>query len=161
MAGAVPSVNKAPGPTSDAAAAISAAIALIVVLVLVVARRIRPARPPGASREADQDGRRDGLAGFLRAAKHRMQRAVPADGGVEAELGLSATRRPPSRLQALRSARQPKPSCPICAGDLASGSGLQQLPCGHLCHRSCAARWLNGFEVTCPLWRVFSFLSRA
>lgn len=44
--------------------------------------------------------------------------------------------------------------CPICLDPLGSFGAAARLPCGHIFHRDCIARWLDRGCLTCPVCRM-------
>jgi hypothetical protein len=48
----------------------------------------------------------------------------------------------------------PGTECSICLDDLEAGNSLRRLPCQHVFHSTCIARWLVERSATCPLCKV-------
>lgn len=47
--------------------------------------------------------------------------------------------------------------CSICLDDFAPGQRVRQLPCGHIFHSTCIARWLVERNAVCPLCKLDVF----
>ncbi|XP_024980148.1 probable E3 ubiquitin-protein ligase XERICO [Cynara cardunculus var. scolymus] len=46
-----------------------------------------------------------------------------------------------------------KQECSVCLIDFRPDAEINRLSCGHVFHKSCLEKWLNYWNVTCPLCR--------
>ncbi|KAI3716139.1 hypothetical protein L6452_23264 [Arctium lappa] len=46
-----------------------------------------------------------------------------------------------------------KQECSVCLNDFKPDAEINRLTCGHVFHKSCLEKWLNYWNITCPLCR--------
>ncbi|TYH63496.1 hypothetical protein ES332_D07G196900v1 [Gossypium tomentosum] len=63
------------------------------------------------------------------------------------------SRMPSTRYDAVCSGSQPEHDCSVCLTRFEPESEINRLSCGHLFHKVCLEKWLNYWNVTCPLCR--------
>ncbi|CAJ1935735.1 unnamed protein product [Cylindrotheca closterium] len=59
--------------------------------------------------------------------------------------------------EGLETASQMMGECSICLDDFIAGQRVRQLPCGHVFHSTCIARWLVERNAVCPLCKLDVF----
>ncbi|KAG8640440.1 probable E3 ubiquitin-protein ligase XERICO [Manihot esculenta] len=62
-------------------------------------------------------------------------------------------RSPATRFDAVSSCKQPENVCSVCLTEFEPESEINCLSCGHLFHKVCLEKWLDYWNVTCPLCR--------
>lgn len=50
--------------------------------------------------------------------------------------------------------QQPEHECSVCLTKFEPESEINCLPCGHLFHKACLEKWLEYWNITCPLCRT-------
>ncbi|KAJ9176752.1 hypothetical protein P3X46_012032 [Hevea brasiliensis] len=63
------------------------------------------------------------------------------------------SRSPATRFDAVCSCKQSQHDCPVCLTQFEPDSVINCLSCGHLFHKVCLEKWLDYWNVTCPLCR--------
>ncbi|KAL4340700.1 hypothetical protein GQ457_08G015760 [Hibiscus cannabinus] len=64
------------------------------------------------------------------------------------------SRTPTIQFDAVCSFKQPQHDCSVCLTQFEPKSEINHLSCGHLFHKACLEKWLNYWNVTCPLCRT-------
>lgn len=64
------------------------------------------------------------------------------------------SRIPAIRFDTVCSFKQPEHECPVCLSEFEPESEINHLSCGHLFHKTCLEKWLNYWNITCPLCRT-------
>ncbi|KAL3944469.1 MAG: hypothetical protein SGBAC_001446 [Bacillariaceae sp.] len=59
--------------------------------------------------------------------------------------------------EGLETSSQMMGECSICLDDFCAGQRVRQLPCGHVFHSTCIARWLVERNAVCPLCKLDVF----
>ncbi|OIW20919.1 hypothetical protein TanjilG_25091 [Lupinus angustifolius] len=49
---------------------------------------------------------------------------------------------------------QPEHDCTVCLTEFEPKSEINRLPCGHIFHKVCLEKWLDYWNITCPLCRT-------
>ncbi|PIN20350.1 hypothetical protein CDL12_06941 [Handroanthus impetiginosus] len=49
----------------------------------------------------------------------------------------------------------PRQECSICLSEFELNAEVNHLSCGHFFHKSCLEKWLNYWNITCPLCRNY------
>ncbi|XP_042520670.1 probable E3 ubiquitin-protein ligase XERICO [Macadamia integrifolia] len=63
-------------------------------------------------------------------------------------------RTPAVKYGSLCNCNQSEQECPVCLNRFERDSEVNQLCCGHLFHKICLERWLDYWNITCPLCRT-------
>ncbi|KAJ9169907.1 hypothetical protein P3X46_018051 [Hevea brasiliensis] len=63
------------------------------------------------------------------------------------------SRSPATRFDAVCSCKQPEHDCSVCLTQFEPESEINCLSCGHLFHKVCLEKWLDYWNITCPLCR--------
>ncbi|KAJ4981606.1 hypothetical protein NE237_032443 [Protea cynaroides] len=63
-------------------------------------------------------------------------------------------RTPAIRFGSAFNCNQSEQDCSVCLNRFESDSEINQLCCGHLFHKVCLERWLDYWNITCPLCRT-------
>jgi len=63
-------------------------------------------------------------------------------------------RTPAIRFDTVCSYKQPEHECSVCLNQFEPESEINQLSCGHLFHKVCLGKWLDYWNITCPLCRT-------
>ncbi|KAF3964960.1 hypothetical protein CMV_010813 [Castanea mollissima] len=63
-------------------------------------------------------------------------------------------RTPSIRFDTVCSCKQPEHECSVCLNQFEPESEINQLSCGHLFHKVCLDKWLDYWNITCPLCRT-------
>ncbi|XWS75919.1 hypothetical protein CRYUN_Cryun01aG0132900 [Craigia yunnanensis] len=64
------------------------------------------------------------------------------------------SRTPAIRFDAVCSCKRPEHNCSVCLTQFEPESEINCLSCGHLFHKVCLEKWMNYWNVTCPLCRT-------
>ncbi|KDP23004.1 hypothetical protein JCGZ_01726 [Jatropha curcas] len=64
------------------------------------------------------------------------------------------SRTPTTRFDAVCSCKIPEHDCSVCLTRFEPESEINYLSCGHLFHKVCLEKWLDYWNVTCPLCRT-------
>lgn len=63
------------------------------------------------------------------------------------------SRTPAIRYNSMFTCDCPKQECSVCLTEFEPNAEVNQLSCGHVFHKSCLEKWLNYWNITCPLCR--------
>lgn len=63
------------------------------------------------------------------------------------------SRTPAIRYDSMFTCDCPKQECSVCLIEFEPHAEVNQLSCGHVFHKSCLEKWLNYWNITCPLCR--------
>lgn len=63
------------------------------------------------------------------------------------------SRTPTTRFDAVCNYKMPEHDCSVCLTKFEPESEINCLSCGHLFHKVCLEKWLDYWNVTCPLCR--------
>ncbi|MED6213578.1 hypothetical protein PIB30_094776 [Stylosanthes scabra] len=63
------------------------------------------------------------------------------------------SRTPTIRFDSVFSCEKPEHDCCVCLSEFEPESEINRLPCGHLFHKVCLEKWLDYWNITCPLCR--------
>ncbi|GLT51135.1 hypothetical protein SLA2020_245650 [Shorea laevis] len=63
-------------------------------------------------------------------------------------------RTPTIRFDAVCNCKQDEHDCSVCLTQFEPESEVNCLSCGHLFHKVCLEKWLNYWNITCPLCRT-------
>ncbi|RYR47039.1 hypothetical protein HN51_024733 [Arachis hypogaea] len=63
------------------------------------------------------------------------------------------SRTPTIRFDSMFSCGKPEHDCCVCLSQFEPESEINRLPCGHLFHKVCLEKWLDYWNITCPLCR--------
>ncbi|GKV41240.1 hypothetical protein SLEP1_g48805 [Rubroshorea leprosula] len=77
-------------------------------------------------------------------------RLSPSDGYIEE----FRNRTPTIRFDAVCNCKQDEHDCSVCLTQFEPESEVNCLSCGHLFHNVCLEKWLNYWNITCPLCRT-------
>lgn len=77
-------------------------------------------------------------------------RVAPADGYIEE----FRSRVPAIRFDAVCSCKEVEHDCSVCLTEFEPDSEVNHLSCGHLFHKVCLEKWLDYWNITCPLCRT-------
>ncbi|CAN6571411.1 unnamed protein product [Malus baccata var. baccata] len=61
---------------------------------------------------------------------------------------------PAIRFDAVCSFKQQEHECSVCLTEFEPESEINRLSCGHIFHQHCLEKWLNYWNITCPLCRT-------
>uniref|UniRef100_A0A6P4A557 probable E3 ubiquitin-protein ligase XERICO n=1 Tax=Ziziphus jujuba TaxID=326968 RepID=A0A6P4A557_ZIZJJ len=61
---------------------------------------------------------------------------------------------PTIRFDALCGCEEPENECSVCLNRFEPESEINHLSCGHVFHKVCLEKWLDYWNVTCPLCRT-------
>ncbi|KAJ4842550.1 hypothetical protein Tsubulata_039555 [Turnera subulata] len=75
--------------------------------------------------------------------------ANPADGYIEE----FRNRLPAIRFDTVCSCKRPEHDCSVCLTRFEPESEINRLSCGHCFHKVCLEKWLDYWNITCPLCR--------
>lgn len=64
------------------------------------------------------------------------------------------SRSPAIRFETVCSCKQPEHECSVCLTQFELESEINRLSCGHLFHKACLEKWLEYWNITCPLCRT-------
>ena len=64
------------------------------------------------------------------------------------------SRSPAIRFDTVYSCKQPEDECSVCLTQFEPESEINRLSCGHLFHKACLEKWLDYWNITCPLCRT-------
>ncbi|KAF3445298.1 hypothetical protein FNV43_RR14993 [Rhamnella rubrinervis] len=79
-----------------------------------------------------------------------LHRSCPSDSYIEE----FRSKVPAIRFDKLCSSEQPENDCSVCLTQFEPESEINHLSCGHLFHKVCLEKWLDYWNVTCPLCRT-------
>ncbi|XP_057954159.1 probable E3 ubiquitin-protein ligase XERICO [Malania oleifera] len=77
-------------------------------------------------------------------------RGIPSDSYMDA----FRHRTPAVRFDSVAGGKWAEQECCVCLRGFEPHSEINSLSCGHLFHKMCLERWLNYWNVTCPLCRT-------
>ncbi|KAJ8899414.1 hypothetical protein K2173_018388 [Erythroxylum novogranatense] len=63
-------------------------------------------------------------------------------------------RTPITRFDTVCNCKYPEHDCSVCLTQFQPESEINRLSCGHLFHRVCLEKWLDYWNITCPLCRT-------
>ncbi|GAV68439.1 zf-RING_2 domain-containing protein [Cephalotus follicularis] len=64
------------------------------------------------------------------------------------------SRTPSIRFDTICSCKRPEHECSVCLTQFKPESQINLLSCGHMFHKVCLEKWLNYWNLTCPLCRT-------
>ncbi|XP_021890014.1 probable E3 ubiquitin-protein ligase XERICO [Carica papaya] len=64
------------------------------------------------------------------------------------------SRSPAVRFDSVGSCKWPEDDCAVCLTEFEPDSEINRLGCGHLFHKVCLEKWLDYWNITCPLCRT-------
>ena len=64
------------------------------------------------------------------------------------------SRIPAIRFDSMCSCREVEHDCSVCLSQFEPESEINHLSCGHLFHKVCLEKWLDYWNITCPLCRT-------
>ncbi|RVW46190.1 putative E3 ubiquitin-protein ligase XERICO [Vitis vinifera] len=64
------------------------------------------------------------------------------------------SRNPAIRFDTVCSCKRPEHDCAVCLTRFEPDSEINHLPCGHFFHKVCLEKWLDYWNITCPLCRT-------
>jgi hypothetical protein len=64
------------------------------------------------------------------------------------------SRMPSIRFNTVCSCEQPEHDCSVCLTQFEPESEINSLSCGHIFHKMCLEKWLDYWNITCPLCRT-------
>lgn len=64
------------------------------------------------------------------------------------------SRNPAIRFDTVCSCKRPEHDCAVCLTQFEPDSEINHLPCGHFFHKVCLEKWLDYWNITCPLCRT-------
>ncbi|KAH1262904.1 putative E3 ubiquitin-protein ligase XERICO [Glycine max] len=64
------------------------------------------------------------------------------------------SRTPTLRFDSVCCCKQPEHDCSVCLTQFEPESEINRLSCGHLFHKVCLEKWLDYWNITCPLCRT-------
>ncbi|KAK7273467.1 hypothetical protein RIF29_14517 [Crotalaria pallida] len=74
----------------------------------------------------------------------------PAEGFIEG----FRSRTPTLRFESACGFEQPEHECSVCLVQFEPDSEINRLSCGHIFHKVCLEKWLDYWNITCPLCRT-------
>ncbi|BAT74754.1 probable E3 ubiquitin-protein ligase XERICO [Vigna umbellata] len=64
------------------------------------------------------------------------------------------SRTPTLRFDSVCCCKRPEHDCSVCLTQFEPESEINRLSCGHLFHKACLEKWLDYWNITCPLCRT-------
>ncbi|KAL5581681.1 hypothetical protein UlMin_014123 [Ulmus minor] len=64
------------------------------------------------------------------------------------------SRSPAIRFDSMSGCQQTEHDCSVCLSQFEPESEINHLSCGHLFHKVCLEKWLDYWNITCPLCRT-------
>uniref|UniRef100_A0A2P2MH54 Putative RING zinc finger family protein n=1 Tax=Rhizophora mucronata TaxID=61149 RepID=A0A2P2MH54_RHIMU len=79
---------------------------------------------------------------------------TPSGGCIEDYIEEFRSRTPVTQFDNVCSCEQPEHECSVCLTQFEPKSEINCLACGHVFHKVCLEKWLDYWNITCPLCRT-------